>query len=158
MRKRLAVVAVVATAGFASSAVAGVYQDDLSRCLVKSAAPADQIVFMRWMFSMLALHPSVGDMAKITADQRVSLEKGGAQLFQRLLVNDCRKEAVAAIKYEGETSLVQSFEVLGQVAIRNLTTDPKVAAGFAEFGSYADPKAFGDLEKEAGVPTTSPVK
>lgn len=156
MRKTMAIAVLAVALGSASYATAGVYQDDLSRCLVKSASPADQATFVRWMFSAIAQHPSVEGMAKISPDQRKALTKGGAMLFQRLLLTDCRKEAVAAIKYEGQSAMQQSFEVLGQVAMRNLMTDPKVAAGLAELGTYADPNAFADLAKEAGVPTGAP--
>jgi len=141
----------IATFGLASSARAGVYQDDLSRCLVKAMTPADQIAMVQWIFSAMALHPSVETMSKISADQHKGLNKGAAQLFQRLLVSDCRKETVAAVKYEGASAMTESFKLVGEVAMRNLMTDPKVAAGMAEMGSYADENAFESLAKEAGV-------
>ena len=154
MRKTvIAAVALAGAFGLASSATAGVYQDDLTRCIVKSATPSDQTAFVQWLFSVIALHPSVEEMAKITPAQRMALEKTSAKLFQRLVITDCHKETVDTLKYEGTGALQQSFQVLGQVAMRNLMTDSKVGAGIADLGANMDDAAWTDLAKEAGATT-----
>lgn len=91
-------------------------------------------------------------IVNIDAEQRKDLEKKGAQLFQRLLLDDCRKETAAALKYEGGTALEASFGVLGQVAMRGLMADPAVSGGVANMTAYLDKERWAALAKESGVP------
>jgi hypothetical protein len=44
-----------------------------------------------------------------------------------------------------------SFSVLGEVAMRELTTDPKVASEFEQFGNMVDAAKLEALFKEAGL-------
>jgi hypothetical protein len=64
---------------------------------------------------------------------------------------DCRKEAVAAIKYEGPNSFETSFQTLGEVASRGLMNNPQVQNGMAALGSDIDKQKFEELAKEAGL-------
>jgi len=134
------------------SAKAGVYTDDLSKCLVKSTSTNDRVLLVRWMFAMLALHPAVQPLSSVTAAQRDDASKTAAGLFARLLTADCRKEAVNALKYEGVAAIGASFQVLGQVASRDLMTDPNVSKGMHQLGTDLDgDQKLKDLLKDAGV-------
>ena len=150
-RATLLTVAALALLAPAPAALAGVYTDDLSKCLVKSASATDQIQLMQWMFALIALNPAVKPNAAITADQREGFDRQAAALMSRLLVTDCHKEAVGALKYEGTSSLEASFKVLGEVAIRGLMADPSVAGGLQAFSTYIDKDQFAALGREAGV-------
>ncbi len=145
--------ALAATAAmFASMPVrAGVYADEMSKCLVKSMSPADQTAFIRWIFSAMALHPDVAPYAKITPAARDEFDHEAAALIERMMTVDCRKETVEALKYEGPASLETPFSTLGQVAMRGLMGHPTVAADMTKFASYADKAKLADLYKEAGV-------
>jgi hypothetical protein len=134
---------------------AGVYGDDLAKCLVKAASPSDVSAFMVWLYSALSLEPSVKVYSSMTDAQRDDAAKHVAELFQRMMVVDCRKETVAAIKYEGPSALETGFQVFGQVAGRGLFESPVVAANLAKMSSYVDKSKFEGLAKEAGV-TASP--
>src|SRR5690348_9773307 len=94
-------------------AQAGVYTDDLSKCLVKSSNRADRSVLVQWIFSGLSLHPAVQPFVSITEEQRDAFNEKAAALLSRLLVDDCRKEAIVALKYEGTAAFDASFQVLG---------------------------------------------
>ena len=132
MVRTLAMVALILLAGLPSPvAQAGVYTDDLSKCLVKSSNGADRSVLVQWIFSALSLHPAVQPLASITTEQRDAFNERVAALFSRLLVDDCRKEAIDALKYEGSAAFDASFQVLGQVASRDLMTEPHVATGLS---------------------------
>lgn len=134
------------------SAQAGVYTDDLSKCLVKSTSTTDRVVLVRWMFAMLALHPAVQPLASVSAEQREGASKTAAGLFARLLTADCRNESVSALKYEGVAAIGSSFQVLGQVASRDLMTDPNVAKGMHQLGTDLDSdQKLKDLLKDAGI-------
>jgi hypothetical protein len=130
---------------------AGVYTDDLSRCLVKSTTPADQTGFMVWMFSAISQHPSVKRYSTITDAQRSEASKNAAQLMQRLMTVDCRAETVASLKYEGETAISSAFQVFGGAAMRGLMGDPEVAKEMDALGEYIDASKFEALIKDAGI-------
>ena len=147
----LALLAAAAT--MAGPAVAGPYADDLGKCLVRSATPADQTQLMRWMFTSLALHPDIKTLADIDEATRADVEEKAAALFGRLIFTDCRADVVAALKYEGFTAYEQSFSLLGQIAARGLFTSPEVSAGLARLGTESNKEQFKALAKEAGLPS-----
>ena len=153
MRKIIIGLAVAAGLSAAPAAAsAGVYGDDLTKCVVSSASQADQITLMVWIFSAMSAHPAIQNYTKMTGDQRIDASRKAAQLMQRLIVQDCRAQSVAALKYEGPTALSGAFEVLGQVGMRALMNDPTVSKETAALGQFVDPTAFESLAKEAGVP------
>jgi hypothetical protein len=151
LRNILAAASVLAVLGAAQGAQAGVYSDDLSKCLVRSTSAADQATLVAWVFAALGQHPDIRKYSTVTPAQAETMTRGAATLFERLLTVDCRKETVAALKYEGASSMEQAFSLLGQVAFRGLTTDPTVAKGFASLSSYVNKAKIEELGKEAGT-------
>ena len=145
-RKSIAVFSFVALAGFMSaSASAGMYGDDMAKCLVRSTTAQDRGVLVKWIFAAAASNPEVKSMVSVTERQRNKLNKAIAQLFERLLTDSCRKETQAAYKYEGKATISSSFNLLGQVAGRELFSDPNVSKSVAELAQYIDQKKMNDL-------------
>ena len=142
----------VATALYSPSASAGVYTDELSKCLVRSSTTDDQIALVRWMFSAMAMHPAVTPLASINAEQRQMLDKQAAEMMQRLILQDCRKESVEAMKYEGGGAMEAGFNVLGQVAARGLMSHPQVSQQLQGLENFVDKEKFLELGREAGLP------
>jgi hypothetical protein len=142
----------------AAPACAGVYADELGKCLVSSSSPADQIVLVQWMFSAISVNPNVASMTSISPAQRKSYDQQMAHLTQRLLTVDCRKQTIEALKYEGDNALESAFGVLGGVAVRTLTSDPKTAQAMGAFGDDMDKDAFTQLQKDAGIPVDPAAK
>jgi hypothetical protein len=151
MGKLAAMSVVVAGLVATSPAQAGVYTDDLSKCLVKAASPQDQQSLTQWIFAIIAAHPAVQNYAKISADERKTLNLRAAQIIQRFMTVDCRPETVAALKYEGNSAIEASFNVLGQVAMRGLMGDPAVVSEMGNFAKNVDEDAMSALFKEAGL-------
>jgi hypothetical protein len=120
---------------------AGVYSDDLSRCIVRSSTADDRLMLMKWIFSAISLHPAVQPMTSVTPEQRDLLAQQAAALTSRLLTSDCRAETVAALKYES-SAFQGAFELLGRVAMSDLMTEPSVASGVGGASAYMakDPK------------------
>ena len=141
--------------GCASSASAGVYSDDLSRCLGKATSSADRDVLVRWIFAAMANNASVKSFATITPEQHKKMEKDGGELFQRLLVTDCHAETVTALKFEGYDAIAVGFRTLGEVAMRGLTADPTVSASLTNWINYIDQDRLKAVIKEAGLPVTA---
>lgn len=122
----------------AGPAHAGPYSDGLARCLVESTTTADKNALVKWMFAMAALHPAVKSIASITEAERIQSSRGTAQLFERLLTESCRTQTQQAVKYEGAAALQTGFQMLGQVAARELFADPSVARGLADLENHID--------------------
>ena len=119
-------------------AVAGVYSDELAKCLVRSTTDADKIYLMRWLFASMSVHPAVRSIAAVSDAERAELNKNAAKLFERLITETCVTQTQEAVKYEGPATLQSSFEVLGSVAGRGLMSDPGVSKSMAEFANYLD--------------------
>lgn len=151
MQRTAAVIGLMFALGLPGAASAGVYSDDLAKCLVKAASPADVSVFMVWLFSAMTLQPDVAPYSSMTDAQRDAAAKKAAELLQRLMTEDCRKETVAAVKFEGPASIETGFNVFGQVAGRGLFSNPSVAAGMGRMQAYFDVSKLEALGREAGI-------
>lgn len=151
-RKYVATAAVIVLFMMCPRAKAGVYTDDLTKCLVSHATAADRLVLMRWVFGTLTLNPALQPMSAVTPEQRETYTKNVAMLFQRLTLVDCRKEAVAGLKYEGAQSLNVAWQFLGRIAARSMFSDPHVAQGMSMLRKFVDKSTISELYKEAGVP------
>ena len=122
----------------ASPAVAGPYSDDLAKCLVASTTSEEKTLLVQWMFATMSLHPQVKHLTNVSPAERTRLNRRVAVLFESLLTRSCLGEAREALKNEGVATFEASFNVLGQVAGRELATSPDVAAGFAERNKFVD--------------------
>jgi hypothetical protein len=122
----------------APSAMAGIYTDDLSKCLVSSTTKEDRISLVRWMFTAAAHHPAVKPIATISAAQQDDADKTMGMLLTRLLTESCRTETQKAVQYEGAGAFRSSFEVLGKVAGQELFTSPEVTASLTGLQKYVD--------------------
>lgn len=146
---RLASLALCTALAAPSMAAAGPLTDKLGQCLVASATPADRTVLMRWMFTMMVLHPDIQDLAQIDPAKSEDASKQAGALFQRLLVADCRADFIAAYRAEQMVAVQGSFQVLGQVAGEGLFSAPEVAAGMSSLVSHVDQNEMNALFTEA---------
>lgn len=128
------------------------YTADLSKCLVAKTSEADRTDLIKWVFASISASPAVADMTNLTPAQRLDHHRRIGQMFTRLMTQDCRKETVVAIKYEGLSTIEKSFRVLGEVAMRGLMSDPAVTASFGEMATFFDQSALEAVGREAGLP------
>lgn len=119
-----------------SVASAGPDGDGLAACFNRSANVEDQIVLVRWIFSAIAYHPGVADMARVTPEERVSIDRKSGELVTRLLTQDCRAETAAALRSDGPEALETAFGSLGETAMQSLMQNPDVAKGLTGMASY----------------------
>lgn len=137
---------------YSQLSIAGPYSDELTKCLVGSTSESDRTNLIKWMFTILALHPEVKSMSAVTDEQRVNANKTTAHLFQRLITESCAEKTKLAVQFEGPAVMEQSFNQLGQIAGRGLMTDPAVSQGMIEMVNYLDQAALNKavgLEKQA---------
>ncbi|MCL2829909.1 MAG: hypothetical protein FWD77_04115 [Betaproteobacteria bacterium] len=130
-----------------SGAQAGVYADDLGKCLVSSTSSKDKTALIRWIFAITALHPDVASISRVTDAARDEANRNAAALVERLITQSCKKQANEAIRYEGAVALEHGFQVLGQVAMKELMSNKKVSDGFEGYTKYLDKSKFENLGK-----------
>jgi hypothetical protein len=133
----------------AFSAQAGPYTSEMSKCLVDQTSAEDKTTLVRWLFVTLALHPDVTSIANTNAEERDNLNRGMAEIVERLITKSCRKEATTAAKYEGRTALTASFRALGQAAVSELMGSAQVSAGLSEFAKYLDEQKISEVLKSS---------
>lgn len=159
MRRHLPLAALALSLA-SSPVLAGPYQDDVSKCLVEATSKDDKNLLVQWMFTAMALHPAIKDMAKVSAEQREKLSSQTAAMFTRLLTETCRAPVVKALRYEGPGTLSSSFNLLGQVAGKELFSDAGVAGSLALLDKYVETAKIEALAAEAGAlakpPATTP--
>ncbi len=144
-RKIAGMVAAALLASVSFGVRADVYADELGKCLVQSSSQEDKIALVRWVFANAALHPEVKAISALSQQERVAINKTAAQLYGKLLTKVCRSETKAAFKYGGTEAVKTSFNLLGQVAMRELMTDPAVLKGFGDFTQYMDKHALEEV-------------
>lgn len=140
----------LALAMAAPRAYAGVYTDDLSKCLVSKTTPAQKSILVNWMFSAMARNPAVARFVSIPESERDAFDEDMAKLFESLLIDTCRSEAQAAVKNEGSQAIGAGFNVLGQVAGRELFANPEVASAMNDLDKYIDMTKIGTVLDSAG--------
>lgn len=138
MKALLATCAAIALLSLGTTARAGVYGDDLTKCLVSSTTDADKALLMKWIFSAMSLNKEVAPYVDMPSGVREAINKDAGGLYMRLLTDSCQAQTRDAFKYEGQAAIGAAFTVLGQVASQGLFGDPAVAAGMADMIRHID--------------------
>lgn len=73
-----------------------------------------------------------------------------AAIVSKVLTTECRSEAIASIKNEGQASLLLALQKVTQDAARMLLTHPKVDERLKIYGRYLDVQKLNALGDEAG--------
>lgn len=128
---------------------AGIYTDDLSRCLIEKSTSEDKIKLVKWMFTAMALHPAVQGLSSVSAQDREAANKAMAELMVDLLTVKCVDQAKKAVQYEGPVAIQTSFQLFGQIAGKELFSNPNVAAGLSGLEKYIDEKT---MQQRLGLP------
>lgn len=123
--------------------------DKLSQCLVENASPKDQATLMAWMFSAVSANPALKNLAQLSREERDGINRTLAMTFQRLMLEDCRKEVVNAMRAEGSKAIEGAFELMGRRAAEQLLSDPASAAEMEKMSTYLDQAKWEALANEA---------
>ena len=121
-----------------SSAKAGPYADELSKCLISSTTDADKSLLVKWIFSAISLNKEVASFVNIPQEVRTKLDKDTAEIYMRLMTDSCKSQTHEAFKYEGQPAITSAFQLLGQVASQGMFNDPAVAAGMEGLMNFFD--------------------
>jgi hypothetical protein len=132
---------------------AGIYTDDLSRCLIEKSTSNDKIKLVKWMFTAMSLHPAVNGLARVTKADRDAANKEMAELMMDLITVRCVEQSKKAVQYEGAVAIQTSFQLFGQIAGKELFSNPQVAEGMSGLQKYIDADRF---NKRLGLPANKP--
>ena len=117
---------------------AGPFADEMAKCLVTSTNKRDRTKLVMWFFRVFGDHPEVSYMVDISDKEKKVIDKDVANIFTRLLSEDCIDETKKALDYEGEDVMTTAFEVLGEVASNGFIANPNVERSIGEFVEYVD--------------------
>jgi hypothetical protein len=141
----VAAIAVILSAP--SLAQAGVYTDDMSKCLVDSSSKEDRIALVRWIFVAMSQHSAVKSLTNAKGSDIEKANADAGALYMKLLTVSCADATSKALKYEGPAALQLSFQVLGQVAARDMFSDLSVVAAMSGLEKYTDKEKLEALGK-----------
>ena len=86
----------------------------------------DTTKLIKWIFKVYSDHPEVSYMVDLSDREKNFIDKEMADLFTRLLSEDCLNESKKAQKYEGNIVFFNAFKVLGQTASQGFMGNPDV--------------------------------
>ena len=125
---------------------AGVYQDRYTSCILDNTSERDKVILIKWLFVLLADHPSLKNDFPVTAEDRVSNDRAVADYITYIVGEKCLNESQDVLSYEGEEAFLKAFELLGEVAFMELAENEDVASGFERYIQYIDPSFFDKFE------------
>lgn len=119
----------------------------LSQCLTMKSTGSDRLVFAGWMVSAMASAPQLRGLAEVSAKKRDQYNRELAQIFTRMITNDCRIFASPLLKSGNIQAFGSAFEVFGRLAMQELTGNPEADRAMGEFAKYIDDADFEALRK-----------
>ncbi|BBB29390.1 hypothetical protein [Neptunomonas japonica] len=131
---------------FSTVSYAGIFSDDLTRCLTEKTTSSDKTLIMKWMYAGMSKHPEISSSSTITDKQAQHLNQRTAELVVDLMTKRCTATAKKALKYEDKAAFVAAFQVLGKVAMKELMRNKEVNAHIGGIGKYISKEALETLK------------
>lgn len=133
--------------GVAISSPADANTQALAVCLTDSLNGKERKQLAKWVYFSMAAHPEMKPYSNIPVDVRSDMDKYMATLVTRLLVDDCASQLKIAQK-EDPTSLQKAFELVGQVAMQEIMTNPDVMSAISSYARYLDRERINSILAE----------
>ena len=112
---------------------AGPFGDEMAKCLVTSTTKRDRTKLIKWIFRVYGDHPEVSYMIDLSDREKNAIDKDVANIFTRLLSEDCIDETKKALDYEGDNVMFNAFQILGQTAAQGFNNNPDVMKSINKF-------------------------
>ncbi|MFM2483317.1 hypothetical protein [Celerinatantimonas sp. YJH-8] len=125
-----------------SAATASPATSALTRCVADNTTGKDRKDLALWVFVAMSSHPEIKPYSKVTDTERDQIDKKLAVLATKLVTENCKEEAKAAIKSDGAASFRVAFGTLGRLAMQELMTNPDVRKSFSNYTKYIDKSKF----------------
>lgn len=110
---------------------------ELGTCLVDALNGKERKQLAKWIFFSIASHPEITSFANVTEKDIEDTNQTVGHLITRLLTKDCPSQMTQA-NADNPLALQQSFELVGQVAMQELMSNPKVNSAIVGYSKYAD--------------------
>ena len=126
---------------------AGPFGDEMAKCLVTSTSNRDRTKLVKWLLRVYGEHPEVSYMVDLSDREKKVIDKDIADVFTRLLSEDCADETKKALAYEGENVMFTAFRTLGQVAAQGFNVNPSVERSINKFTELIEYEKLDYLDK-----------
>lgn len=126
----------------AQPALANPVAHALGECLKDNTSGKERKELARWIFVSMAAHPDMRNLTTTTDATRLEASKGAAQLFTRLLTENCTTQTRAVVEQAGPSGMGDAFKALGEVAMMELMSNQEVARSINSYMQFLDKKKF----------------
>ncbi|NTS76279.1 hypothetical protein HR060_05300 [Catenovulum sp. SM1970] len=127
-----------------SVATAATPTEQLGTCLVDSLNGKERKQLAKWIYFAIGSHPEINQYLKATPNDVDTSDKYVGELITKLLTVNCPKELVAANKVD-PLAIQKAFELVGQVAMQELMTNPATMKALTNYANYADQAKVNEL-------------
>lgn len=121
---------------------AGVPTNPLGQCMVAKTTGEDRIAVARWMLAALVSAPKVADLSNVDTARKTAADKGMADVFTRLVTVDCADLARPLLLARDKGAFETAGGTLGEIAVKELLTDPKATAALTDYVKLLDWSRF----------------
>jgi hypothetical protein len=108
------------------------------RCLGDNTTGKERKELAKWIFIAIAAHPEIRDLSNVTPDISDKSSQSTGLLMNSLILDKCSQEMRALISESGPSAVELPFKFLGELAMKELMTDPSVTASIQGFIRYYD--------------------
>lgn len=102
----------------------------------------DRLTTARWTIVALAQAPQLSDAVVVDPAKKDAADREMAALFTRLLTKDCAAQSRNLFKTGDRAGFEAAGRVLGEIAMRELTTNPKANESMMAFAAYINEADF----------------
>jgi hypothetical protein len=116
-------------------------------CLIDNLNGKERKKLAKWIFFAIAVHPEIKSYSKVTSNDITDSDKYIGGLITRLLADNCPNEMKAASKVDSQ-AIEKAFELVGQVAMRELMTNQAVTTTITSYVNYTDQEKINKILSE----------
>ena len=138
MKPLLPVLLLSLAAALPLSAQAGPKADALAACLGDNTTGKDRKELARWIFVAMAAHPEIKDLSTASAATRDAADQGMGRLVTALLAERCAAQTREVVAQEGSPGMLSAFRTLGELAMKELMSNPDVGRSLSGYERYLD--------------------
>lgn len=109
----------------------------LSACMVDNLNGKERKNLAKWIFFAMGTHPEIKSYLNVSQKDVRATDEYVGTLITRLLTVDCPDRLKTAYNTD-PASMVKAFEIVGKVAMQELTTNNEVDKAISNYARFAD--------------------
>ena len=115
---------------------------NLGACLTDSMNGKERKNLAKWIYLGMSTHSVIKPFSNVSQKDIDNSNKYVGSLITRLITEDCPKAAKLAHEKGGSAAFEYAFRVVGEVAMKELMTEPAVSQSLGAFEKHLDHKKF----------------